>query len=159
MVAQTRAQETVLRLVDRSVSTQHISPLDAHVLSDAEIDADAKSVVKEGAIRLSQVIDSFAIQPGEIYCAYCGRPFTPKRGNQKYCTPKRERLKQFIRKETLIIAWACHMEMWGWSARDLLLLARQMIDSAFEMVKRAMEAMNWRYVDSKKMWFLKPSKA
>lgn len=158
MVAQTHAQDAVLHLADRTAPSLHISAQGGHILSDAEIDADAKHSSKVGQIRLSDLSQFGILQPREAYCDYCGKPFQKTRANQKYCSPSRERLKQFIRKETLIIAWACHMEMWGWSARDLLLLARQMVESAFETVKKAMEALGWRYVESKKMWHLKPSK-
>lgn len=156
MVAQTHAQETVLHLVERSAPTGHISPRGAHILSDAEVDADAKKPSKVGKIRWEELSQLAILQPGEAYCAYCGKVFQKTRANHIYCNSIREREKQIIRKENLIIALACHLEAWGWKARNMLLLARQMVNDAYKMVMRMMEGLGYRWVESKKLWVCKP---
>lgn len=159
MVAQTHAQETVLHLVERSAPTRHISPVGAHVLSDAEVDIDAKPAVKVGKIRWEDLSQLAILQPGEARCDYCGKVFRPTRKNNVYCNSIREREQQIIRKENLIITLACHLEAFGWKAKDMLLLARQMVSSAYKGVMRALEAWGYRWVESKKQWVLKPNLA
>lgn len=85
-------------------------------------------------------------------CAYCEKPFTPKRIGQKYHDPAHERLKQYQRKESLIIDLACWLEAHGLIARDMLAVARKMVEVEYERVMVAMRRLGYKYSEARREW-------
>lgn len=85
-------------------------------------------------------------------CKYCGETFTPRRKNQEYCTPERERKLYFERKWALVGALATQFRRWGWKARDMLAVARRCIEVAYEHIYSAMMRLGWRYHSQDKVW-------
>lgn len=140
----------------RLLPNPHIPASTDRILTEAELAVGEKTPSKVGKIRWEDLSQLAILQPGEAYCAYCGKMFQKTRANHIYCNSIHEREKQIIRKENLIIALACHLDAWGWKARDMLLLARQMVNDAYKMVMRMMEGLGYRWVESKKLWVFKP---
>lgn len=88
------------------------------------------------------------------HCAYCGEAFQPRRRDQKYCHPERERKLNCERKQALAGAVARQFRRWGWKAQDLLTVARRCVAAAYESVLKAMVRLGWRYDEQDKIWRL-----
>lgn len=88
-------------------------------------------------------------------CAYCLKPFTPRRRNQKFCNTKTERLKHFQRREALIGLVVDILTTWTTWTCDLRAVARRMLDAAYDQVFRAVVALGYAYHEKSKLWRLR----
>lgn len=88
-------------------------------------------------------------------CEYCGKPFEPKRRDQKFGNPKVERHLHWERKQALVkLVAELLAKLGGRCKTSLQRVAQLCVSAAYKQLRQAVARLGYRYDQKRKVWRL-----